>query len=335
MYPMAVATTPLPRPSLLAIPPSAVLPSALSTCGPASAAPSPLPSHEVTSEPSPADLNLSRNPPTPPGDPVIRCTISCISWPAFGPSPNRPATSSIALSIIAILLSHKAHTDTCFPRLVLWSLLTLLQVVSQAVPVCGRGWLRTDTWSAAQPRPPRSCPRRTMRRGPLFAECSLCPRCCQGSAVRSEALDLHLLAADLVVHGLDMVAADLLQPDFFDHARSLVDQRLLSGLADFERGVRPIDIADVFGVGNRAPQNLGMFLVQGYVCGDLLFRHKPAHPRHAGLDHPLADQKLLFGEPQHLVVRLGQFGRHRNLLHGGNRRRGDRSRRGFDLGDRS
>jgi hypothetical protein len=36
--------------------------------------------------------------------------------------------------------------------------------------------------------------------------------------------------------------------------------------------------------------------------------------------------------PPHFIVRLGQFGRHRDLLHRGNRRRGDRSGGGFDLG---
>ena len=75
--------------------------------------------------------------------------------------------------------------------------------------------------------------------------------------------------------------------------------------------------------------------VQGYIRRDLLFRYEPAHPRHAGLDHALADLQLLFGKPQHLIVRLGQFGRHRNFLHGGNRCRSDRRSGGFDLGDRS
>ena len=63
------------------------------------------------------------------------------------------------------------------------------------------------------------------------------------------------------MHGLDVVAADLLEPDFFDHPRGLADQCLFGGLPDFDRGVCPIDIAGVFGVGNRATQNLGMFLV--------------------------------------------------------------------------
>src|SRR5215472_8806056 len=172
-----------------------------------------------------------------------------------------------------------------------------------------------------------------MRRGPPFAGYFLRSGCRQGPPVRAEALDFHLLAADLVVHGLDMVAADLLQPDFLDYPRSLADQSLLGGLADLDHAVRPIDVADVFGVGNRAPQNLGMLLVQGYVRRDFLFRYKPAHASRAGFDHALADLELLLGEPQHLVVDLGQFGRHRDLLHGGNRSGGDRGGGGLDLGD--
>ena len=77
----------------------------------------------------------------------------------------------------------------------------------------------------------------------LLINCSLRFQCRQGPPVRSEALDFHLLAADLVVHGLDVVAADLLEPDFFDHPRGLADQCLFGGLPDFDRGVCPIDIA--------------------------------------------------------------------------------------------
>jgi hypothetical protein len=65
----------------------------------------------------------------------------------------------------------------------------------------------------------------------FFAECSLRSRSRQRPSVRSERLDFHRLAADLVVHGLDMVAADLPKPDFFDHSRGLADQRLLRSLA--------------------------------------------------------------------------------------------------------
>jgi hypothetical protein len=116
------------------------------------------------------------------------------------------------------------------------------------------------------------------------------------------------------VYGLDVIAADLPQSDLLDHPRSLADESLLGGLSDFDRGVCLVNLADVFGVGNGTPQNVGMFLVQGYVRGDFLFLYKPAHPRHPGFDHALADLQLLLGEPQHLVMRLGQFGRHRNLL---------------------
>src|SRR5215471_11668155 len=173
------------------MPPRAVLPSALSTCGPASAAPSLLPSHEVTSEPSPADLNLSINPLTPPGEPVIRCTISCISWPAFGPSPNRPATSSIALSIMVIFASPVGRMWTPGIRTCVFQSYceTAPSVVARGLAY-RRGRMRADV--------------RTL---PAFAESSLCSRCCQGPPVRSEALDFHLLAADLVAHGLDVVAA--------------------------------------------------------------------------------------------------------------------------------
>ena len=89
-YPIAVATTPPARPSRLAIPPSVVLPSALSTCGAVSVAPSVLPSHEAASDPRPADLNLSMNPPTPPGEPVISCVTSFISGRCLG-TKSEPA----------------------------------------------------------------------------------------------------------------------------------------------------------------------------------------------------------------------------------------------------
>jgi hypothetical protein len=101
-YPIAVPTMPLARPSLPAIPLIAVLPSAFSTCGAVSAAPSVRPSHEATSEPRPAARNLSTNPPNPPGEPVISRVISVVSGRVFGPSPKRPATSSIVSSNMVI-----------------------------------------------------------------------------------------------------------------------------------------------------------------------------------------------------------------------------------------
>src|SRR5262245_50914709 len=103
-YPIAVETPPPLRPSRPAIPSITVLPSAFSTCGPVSVVPSVLPSHEPTSVPRPADLNLSMNPPIPPGVPVISCTTSRNNGPAFPSSPNRPATSSITLSNTAIII---------------------------------------------------------------------------------------------------------------------------------------------------------------------------------------------------------------------------------------
>src|SRR6516164_7880626 len=79
----------------------------------------------------------------------------------------------------------------------------------------------------------RGCPRRPIRRGHL--ECSLDPRCRQRPPIRADALDFHLLAADLIAHSLDVIAADLLQPDFLDHPRGLADQGLFGGLADLDR----------------------------------------------------------------------------------------------------
>jgi hypothetical protein len=134
------------------------------------------------------------------------------------------------------------------------------------------------------------------------------------------------------MHGLDVFAADFLERDFLDDARGLVHKGLLGGFDDLDGLVRPVDLADVFWIGDSAPQNVCMLLVQGYVGRNLTLGHEATHARLAGFDHALADLELLFGKPEHLVMRLGELGRHGYLLLGGNRRRGDLGSGGFDPG---
>src|SRR5262249_25056695 len=50
---------------------------------------------------------------------------------------------------------------------------------------------------------------------------SLEPLRWQRLSIRAKTLDLNLLSADLLVDGLDVIRADLLQADFFDDARGL------------------------------------------------------------------------------------------------------------------
>ena len=48
-------------------------------------------------------------------------------------------------------------------------------------------------------------------------------RCGYWFSIRAEALDLDLLPADLVMHRLDVITADLPQPDLLNHPSSLAD----------------------------------------------------------------------------------------------------------------
>src|SRR5208283_3641563 len=219
-------------------------------------------------------------------------------------------------------LSHKA--DTCYPRVSLW--LLLWRRVTFGREGCGRIFVRPQPLSSAR------LSEAGIRRGLL--ECSSGSRRRQRSPVGAQPLDLDLLAADLVVYGLDVIAADLLQRDLLDHPCSLADQNLLGGLSDIYRGVCPVDLAEVFRIVDGAAQNVGMLLVQGHVRRNFTLGDKTAHACLAGFDHALADVQLLFGKTEHLVMHLGQLGRHRDLLYGGNRSCGDRSNDGFHFGGR-
>src|ERR1700722_11208708 len=99
------------------------------------------------------------------------------------------------------------------------------------------------------------------------------PRVSNDLAVGAEALDFDLLAAEFVPDRLDMVRANLLEPDFLDDSRRLVDQRVLGSLDDLDRAVRPIDFTHESRIGNRLAQNLRMLLVEGYILGNFAFGH--------------------------------------------------------------
>jgi len=51
-------------------------------------------------------------------------------------------------------------------------------------------------------------------------------------SVGSNALDLHLLAANLILDCFYMICADLLQRHFFDNSRGFIHQSVLGGLDD-------------------------------------------------------------------------------------------------------
>src|SRR5215813_10291534 len=70
-------------------------------------------------------------------------------------------------------------------------------------------------WPVAQPW---FFARRPAAREPRASAKFLRSRYRQGPPIRAEALDLHLLPADLVMHRLDVITADLLQPDFLNHS---------------------------------------------------------------------------------------------------------------------
>src|SRR5215471_18083674 len=135
--------------------------------------------------------------------------------------------------------------------------------------------------------------------------CASDPRWGQRLPAGVQALDLDLLTAHLVVHGLDVVCAGHAQPDFLDDTRRLVYECLLGGLDDFDRAVRPVDVPDIDPVGDRPAQELGVLFMQGYICRDLTLRHEAADAGLTGLDHTLADFQLLLGEAQHFLVRPG------------------------------
>src|ERR1700722_11920399 len=115
------------------------------------------------------------------------------------------------------------------------------------------------------------------------------PRVSNDLAVGAEALDFDLLAAEFVPDRLDVVGANLLEPDFLDDSRRLVDERVLGSLDDLNRSVRPIDFADESRIGNRLAQPLRMLLVEGNILGDLALSHEPPNAGPARFGHLFAN----------------------------------------------
>ena len=103
---VAVDTTESPRPSFCAMPLRTVEPKSFSTCVCNSGAACGLPSHDMSSVPSPADLTRFRKPLKPPGEPTTKVKTSRTNAVALDPRPNLPATSEITVSKSAILFSH-------------------------------------------------------------------------------------------------------------------------------------------------------------------------------------------------------------------------------------
>src|SRR5215470_1192293 len=77
---------------------------------------------------------------------------------------------------------------------------------------------------------------------PGHLHCASAPRWGQRPPAGVQALDLDLLAAHLVVHGLDMIRAGDAQPDFLNDTRCLVHECLLGSLDDFDCAIRPVDV---------------------------------------------------------------------------------------------
>ena len=151
---------------------------------------------------------------------------------------------------------------------------------------------------------------------------------------RSDALDFDLLAADLVPDRLDMVGPDLLQRDFFDNAGRLIRQRMFSGLDDFDRVVRPIDVANVFGIGDCLAEDFRVLFVKRHVSDDFTFGDEAANASAARLGHLFADLQMLLGEAKDIWLRGREFRRNGDLLHGRERDVGEFLLNRFDMRSR-
>ncbi len=104
--------------------------------------------------------------------------------------------------------------------------------------------LRKDRTQAGPPRPTINVRRRGPKPGLLWVtDASRRAGCVRGErsgrlrgsndlAVGVKPLDFDLLAAEFVPNRLDVVGANLLEPDFLDDSRGLVDQRVLGSLDD-------------------------------------------------------------------------------------------------------
>jgi hypothetical protein len=73
----------------------------------------------------------------------------------------------------------------------------------------------------------------------VFRERLRRPRVADDFAVGAEALDFDLLTPELVLNRLDVVGANLLEPDFLDDSRRFVDERVLGSLDDLDCAVCP------------------------------------------------------------------------------------------------
>src|ERR1700722_13367123 len=142
------------------------------------------------------------------------------------------------------------------------------------------------------------------------------PRVSNDLAVGAEALDFDLLTTEFVPDRLDVVGANLLEPDFLDDSRRLVDQRVLGSLDDLDRAVRPIDFAHESRIRNRLAQHFRMLLVEGYILGDFALGHEPPNAGPARFGHLFADFQMLLREAQDIGLRSSELGRDGNLLHG-------------------
>ena len=118
------------------------------------------------------------------------------------------------------------------------------------------------------------------------------------------------------MHRFDVIAADLVQPDFLDNADGLADQRVLGRLDHFDLAVRPVDRGECCGFIDGATKDFGMLLMQRHVLGDLALNGKAADPGATGFDHLLADLQLLLGQAQKVSMRRRDLGRYRHCLRG-------------------
>jgi hypothetical protein len=110
------------------------------------------------------------------------------------------------------------------------------------------------------------------------------------------------------------VGANLLEPDFLDDSRRLVDQRVLGSLDDLDRTVRLIDFAHESRIGYRLAQHFGMLFVEGDVLSDFALGYEPSTAGPARFVHFLTDFQMLFGETQNIGLRCGELWRNGNLL---------------------
>ena len=161
------------------------------------------------------------------------------------------------------------------------------------------------------------------------------PRVSNDLAVRAKTLDFDLLAAEFVMDRFDVVGANLLQPDFLDDPRRLVDQRVLGSLDDLDRAVRPIDFAHESRIGNRLAQHFRMLLVERYVLSNFALGNEPPNAGPARFGHLFTDFQMLLREAQDIGLRGGKLGRDGNLLLGRKRKGGKFPLDRFDMRCRS